>query len=85
LGSGSRGFFFAYHAVPNSLYAINAFRYHVNVAWLRALRRRSQRSAITWERFNGFIDRYIPKARVEHPWPEARFRVRHTQGGGWSR
>jgi RNA-directed DNA polymerase len=80
LGSVVRGFF-AYHAVPNNLYAINAFRYHVNVAWLRSLRRRSQRSTMTWDRFNGFIDRYIPKARVLHPWPEARFRVRHTQGG----
>jgi RNA-directed DNA polymerase len=80
LGSVVRGFF-AYHAVPNNFYAIDAFRYHVNVAWLRSLRRRSQRSTMTWERFNGFIDRYIPKARIAHPWPETRFRVRHTRGG----
>ena len=41
LGLVVRGFF-AYHAVPNNFPAIRAFRYHVVVAWVRTLRRRSQ-------------------------------------------
>ena len=78
LGSVVRGFF-AYHAVPGNYHAIDTFRYHVIKAWLRSLRRRSQRHRMPWDRFNGFIDHYIPKARVSHPWPEARFRVRHSR------
>ena len=78
LGSVVRGFF-AYHAVPNNFPAISAFRYHVVVAWVRTLRRRSQRSTLTWERMQVHLERYIPKARVLHPWPEARFRVRHSR------
>jgi RNA-directed DNA polymerase len=80
LGSVVRGFF-AYHAVPNNVPAISAFRYHVVVAWVRTLRRRSQRHRLPWDRMQVHLERYIPKARVLHPWPEARFRVRHTQGG----
>ena len=34
LGSVVRGFF-AYHAVPNNVASISAFRYHVVVAWVR--------------------------------------------------
>ena len=78
LGSVVRGFF-AYHAVPGNYPSIDAFRYHVINGWLRSLRRRSQRHRMPWDRFNGFIGRYIPKARVSHPWPEARFRVRHSR------
>ena len=72
---------FAYHAVPNGFPSISAFRYNVVVAWVRTLRRRSQRSTLTWERMQVHLERYIPKARVLHPLPDARFRVRHTQGG----
>jgi RNA-directed DNA polymerase len=35
--------FFNYHAVPANSAALSAFRYHITVLWLRALRRRSQR------------------------------------------
>ena len=80
LGSVVRGFF-AYHAVPNNFASISAFRYHVIVAWVRTLRRRSQRHRLPWDRMQVHLERYIPKARVLHPWPEARFRVRHTRGG----
>ena len=65
LGSVVRGLF-AYHAVPCNYPAIDAFRYHVIKGWLRSLRRRSQRHRMPWDRFNGFIDRYIPKARVSY-------------------
>lgn len=78
LGSVVRGFF-AYHAVPGNYSPLDAFRYHVIKAWLRSLRRRSQRHRMPWDRFNALIDRYIPKARVLHPWPEARFRVKHSR------
>ena len=78
LGSVVRGFF-AYHAVPNNVPEISAFRFHVIRAWVRSLRRRSQRHRLPWERMQVHLERYIPKARVLHPWPEARFRVRHSR------
>lgn len=34
--------YFAYHAVPTNFRALSAFRHHVEVLWMRALRRRSQ-------------------------------------------
>ena len=78
LASVMRGFF-AYHAVPTNVPTISAFRYHVVVAWVRTLRRRSQRHRLPWERMQVHLARYIPKTRVLHPWPEARFRVRHSR------
>jgi RNA-directed DNA polymerase len=80
LGSVVRGFL-AYHAVPGNGPSINAFRFHVIRAWVRSLRRRSQKHRLPWARMQVHLERYIPKARILHPWPEARFRVRHTQGG----
>jgi RNA-directed DNA polymerase len=80
LGSVVRGFF-AYHAVPGNGPSISAFRFHVIRAWVRSLRRRSQKHRLPWARMQVHLERYIPKARILHPWPEARFRVRHTQGG----
>ena len=71
--------YFAYHAVPTNLMAIAAFCHHVIVRWLRALRRRSQRHRMTWARMQRIVDRYLPKARVLHPWPDERFRVTHSR------
>jgi hypothetical protein len=41
--------------------------------WRHALRRRSQRSRMTWEHFNRLAERYIPKVRTIHPHPNQRF------------
>ena len=78
LGPIMRGYF-AYHPVPTSLREISAFRYHIVMAWLRILRRRSQRHRMTWARMQRIVDHYLPKARVLHPWPEDRFRVTHSR------
>ena len=78
LGTVVRGFF-AYHAVPTNYASLDAFRYHLNVAWLRSLRRRSQRHTMTWERMQLHIERWMPKAKILHPWPEERFHVRHSR------
>jgi RNA-directed DNA polymerase len=70
---------FRYYAVPDNIEALQAFRYAVAWHWFRALRRRSQRSRMTWERMRRIIDRWLPRARIQHPWPPARFDAR-TQG-----
>ena len=69
----------AYYAVPGNIDAVAAFRKQVVRHWRRALRRRSQRTSLTWERIYRLAVRWIPTARIQHPWPSVRFDVR-TQG-----
>jgi group II intron reverse transcriptase/maturase len=71
--------FFAYHAVPTNFRAINAFRYHVTTLWIRALRRRSQKSTLTWERMLQIAADWLPDAKILHPWPNQRFAVNHPR------
>ncbi len=70
--------YFAYFAVPGNSPSLSAFRQQVKERWLRALRRRSQRSRLTFERMQIIVDRYLPRPHVLHPWPEQRFLVTHS-------
>jgi len=72
LGSVVRGYF-AYHAVPTNIRALQAFRTQVERHWLRALHRRGQRDRTTWERMRLLSERWIPEPRILHPWPSQRF------------
>jgi RNA-directed DNA polymerase len=78
LASVVRGHF-AYFAVPGNESAIWAFRGQVARHWYRALRRRSQRTRLNWERMDRLVARWLPPARPTHPWPDARFDAR-TRG-----
>ena len=78
LGSVVRGHL-AYYAVPGNRTAVAAFRTQVTRHWHRALQRRSQRTRISWNRMDRLATRWLPPARVVHPFPDVRFRVR-TQG-----
>ncbi len=62
-----------YFAVPGNSTAIRAFRDRVIRHWLRALRRRSQRSRLPWPRMKRIADHWLPPARILHPYPDARF------------
>jgi RNA-directed DNA polymerase len=66
----------AYYAVPGNVRAINVFRREISRCWLCALRRRSQRHRLNWERMNCLIVRWLPPVRIVHPYPEARFYAR---------
>jgi group II intron reverse transcriptase/maturase len=66
----------AYYAVPGNTDAVSTFRYQVTRQWHAALRRRSQRTRLTWERMGRIATRWIPKVRVMHPFPAARFAAR---------
>lgn len=68
-----------YYAVPGNTDAIQAFRTQVIRHWRNTLRRRSQRSRITWTRMNRLVRRWLPPARAVHPYPNVRFDAR-TQG-----
>jgi RNA-directed DNA polymerase len=67
---------YRYYAVPDNIRALQAFREAVIRLWLKALRRRSQRSGMTWERIRRFAGRWLPTARIQHPWPTTRFDAR---------
>jgi len=71
--------FFAYHAVPINRRAIAAFRHHVVTLWRRALKRRGQRDRTSWQRIGRLAEDFLPPARIVHPWPDARFAVKHPR------
>jgi len=68
-----------YYGVPMNGPALYLFRWQVGRLWQRALSRRSQKGRVTWERMRRLIDRYLPKARICHPYPLHRMGV-ITQG-----
>ena len=68
-----------YHAVPNNMRAIAAFRHHVTDLWRRTLRRRGQKHRMTWVRIAKLADDWLPKPRILHPWPSQRFAVKHPR------
>ena len=78
LRSVVRGYF-NYHAVPGNIFPLGAFRTEVIRSWYRTLKRRSQRSKITWDRFGKVANMWIPQARILHPYPEERFYAIHPR------
>ncbi len=68
-----------YHAIPGNYRALAAFRTQVVRAWLHALRRRSQRHRMNWQRFGRLADRWIPAPRILHPYPNVRFYAKHPR------
>jgi group II intron reverse transcriptase/maturase len=70
---------FNYHAVPTNGPALGAFRDHVTETWMRALRRRSQKDRTTWDRMRRIANQWLPRPRILHPWPSARFAVNHPR------
>jgi RNA-directed DNA polymerase len=69
----------AYYAVPGNYDAVHAFRTQVTRHWHQALRRRSQKTTITWPRMNRIATRWLPPTRIMHPFPEARFAATHPR------
>ena len=74
LGSVVRGHI-RYYGVPMNNTALHTFRFQVVRHWFRALRRRSQKHRITWERMRRLTDRWLPPARICHPYPLRRLGV----------
>jgi RNA-directed DNA polymerase len=68
-----------YYAVPGNIRAVAAFRQQVVRLWFRTLQRRSQRTRLNWQRMRRLEARWLPRARILHPWPEQRFDAR-TRG-----
>ena len=71
--------YFNYHAVPDNLRRLYTFRGEVARRWLSSLRRRSQRSRRTWERFVPLINQHLPELKVLHPYPLTRFCAKYPR------
>jgi group II intron reverse transcriptase/maturase len=74
LGTVLRGHF-NYYGVPQNYAALSTFRHLVSWLWCRTLRRRSQKTRLTWERLRRLVLRYLPPARITHPYPNMRLRL----------
>jgi len=65
----------AYYGVPMNGPSLTVFRKEIGRLWMKALMRRSQRHRLTWDRMKRLVDRWLPPARVCHPYPLVRVRV----------
>jgi hypothetical protein len=74
LGTVLRGRF-NYYGVPQNSAALSTLRHLVSWLWWRTLRRRSQKTRVTWERMCRLVRRYLPPARITHPYPDVRLRL----------
>ena len=64
-----------YYGVPMNRAPLLVFRKEVGRLWWKALRRRSQKHRLTWDRMKRLINRWFPPARVCHPYPLVRVGV----------
>jgi RNA-directed DNA polymerase len=69
----------AYYAVPGNAHAVSAFRTQLTGRWYKALRRRGQKAGINWTRMNRIQKRWLPPARITHPFPEVRLAATHPR------
>ncbi len=74
--------YFAYHAVPSNLGSLVAFHNHVTRLWQRTLRRCSQKDRMAWSNLTKLVAQWLPKPRIQHPWPNQRFAVKYPR---WKR
>jgi len=64
-----------YYGVPMNSPAIALFRFRVGWLWYRALERRSHTGHVSWERMRRLVERWLPPARIYHPYPLRRLGV----------
>ena len=64
-----------YYGVPDNYASLARFQRAAIKLWYRSLRRRSQRSTVTWQRMPRLEERWLPEPRIYHPYPEQRLRV----------
>jgi hypothetical protein len=73
--------YFQYHAVPRNEKRLKAFRHEVLHMWLWQLRRRSQRTRWTWNKFQEKLGSLLPEVEILHPYPDVRFALTHPKFG----
>jgi RNA-directed DNA polymerase len=84
LGQVVRGYF-QYHAIPGNWTRLVAYRNDVLRMWLQTLRRRSQRSRLSWERFQKGLGSLLPPIQILQPYPSVRFDAKYPNIRGKNR
>jgi group II intron reverse transcriptase/maturase len=56
-----------YYGVSMNMRALSSFRFRVGRLWFRILKRRSQKSKLTWERMKTLIEIWLPKPKIYNP------------------
>jgi RNA-directed DNA polymerase len=69
--------YYQYHAVPGNTRQLRIFCRRVCWLWRTVLVRRSQRAQVGWDHLYPLFSRWIPRPRILHPYPTARFAVMH--------
>jgi group II intron reverse transcriptase/maturase len=77
--------YFQYHAIPGNWARLKAYRNEVLRMWFQMLRRRSQRSHLTWERFREGLGSLIPPVQILQPYPSVRFDAKYPNIRGKNR
>ena len=71
--------YYLYHAVPGNLPMLSRFRDRLCVLWRQALHRRSQQRNPGWAKLRIVFERWIPRPRTLHPYPDQRFDARYPR------
>ena len=77
--------YFQYHAIPGNWARLKAFRNDVLRMWFQTLRRRSQRSRLSWQRFREGLGSLLPPIQILQPYPNVRFDAKHPNIRGKNR
>ena len=71
--------YFNYHAVPGNFASLWRFRFEIRKRWLHVIRRRSQRSRMTWELLERLAAQWLPVPKILHPFTHLRFDAKHPR------
>jgi RNA-directed DNA polymerase len=77
--------YFQYPAIPGNWARLKAFRNDVLRGWYQTLRRRSQRSRLSWSRFRASLGSQLPPIQILQPYPNVRFDAKHPTIRGRNR
>ncbi len=66
---------YLYYGVPGNFPSLKGYRQAVIMLWRRWITRKSQRSKAGYKRMYRLSERWLPKARIHHPYPSVRLRV----------
>ena len=61
---------YRYYGVPGNRRKLHSFYFHLSRIWHKTLLRRSQRHRLNWERMSRLINRWLPRPRIYHSYPD---------------
>ncbi|MBW1695770.1 MAG: group II intron reverse transcriptase/maturase [Deltaproteobacteria bacterium] len=61
---------YRYYGVPGNSRKLHSFYFQLGRMWHKALLRRSQRHRLNWKRMSRLINRWLPRPRICHSYPD---------------